>query len=92
MNHELENLSDQTKHLSPEDRLQSIGNIDRSNKQKPEKNPWLATAGSLSEDPFFDDYVAEIERYRQELDREVASHEDDCDRSKPWHNSRSNHI
>jgi Arc/MetJ-type ribon-helix-helix transcriptional regulator len=31
-------------------------------------NPWLAVAGSLVDDPFFDDYVAAIDRERQKLD------------------------
>jgi antitoxin ParD1/3/4 len=31
-------------------------------------NPWLAIAGSLVDDPFFDDYVAAIDRERQKLD------------------------
>jgi Arc/MetJ-type ribon-helix-helix transcriptional regulator len=29
-------------------------------------NPWLAVAGSLVDDPFFDDYVTVLDRYRQE--------------------------
>jgi hypothetical protein len=49
-----------------------------SNRTQPEpkeqnENPWLAISGSLADDPFFDDYIAEIERYRQELDSQAES-------------------
>nr|WP_310415187.1 element excision factor XisI family protein [Chamaesiphon sp. OTE_8_metabat_110] len=36
-------------------------------------NPWLAVAGSLVDDPFFDDYLAEIDRYRTENARARGS-------------------
>jgi hypothetical protein len=32
-------------------------------------NPWLAIAGNLVDDPFFDEYIAAIEQYREELDQ-----------------------
>ena len=45
------------------------------------KNPWLATAGNLANDPFFEEYIAEIDRYRQEIDREASELESDINRS-----------
>jgi hypothetical protein len=39
---------------------------------KPE-NPWLAVAGSLVDDPLFEDYIGSIQRYRQEIDAESPS-------------------
>lgn len=37
---------------------------------KPEEldNPWLKFGGMWADDPTFDDFVAEMERYRRELD------------------------
>lgn len=32
-------------------------------------NPWLAIAGNLVDDPFFEEYIAAIEKYRKELDQ-----------------------
>jgi len=39
---------------------------------KPEdiENPWLKFAGMWADDPHFDDFVTEIERYRREIDVE----------------------
>jgi predicted RNase H-like HicB family nuclease len=31
-------------------------------------NPWLETHGSLRDDPTFDDFLAEISHYRQQLE------------------------
>jgi antitoxin ParD1/3/4 len=42
-------------------------------------NPWLAVAGSLVDDPFFDDYVAEIDRNRREIDSLAAVWDNDED-------------
>jgi hypothetical protein len=76
MNSEIEQIIEKTKQLSTEDKLQLIESIGNPTKVEA-ANPWLAIAGSLSDDPFFEDYIAEIERYRQELDREAINAEDD---------------
>jgi hypothetical protein len=39
---------------------------------KPE-NPWLTVAGSLVDDPFFEEYIGSIQRYRQEIDAQSPS-------------------
>nr|WP_309738144.1 element excision factor XisI family protein [Chamaesiphon sp. OTE_20_metabat_361] len=49
--------------LNPEDVLAGLRAKLRT------ENPWLAVAGNLVDDPFFDDYVAEIDRYRTESAR-----------------------
>jgi len=36
-------------------------------------NPWLEVHGSLRDDPTFDDFMAEIARYRQQLDAEESA-------------------
>jgi predicted RNase H-like HicB family nuclease len=42
---------------------------------KPEEleHPWLKFAGTWADDPTFDDFVAEMERYRRELDAEYEA-------------------
>jgi len=35
-----------------------------------EPNPWLATFGHAADDPDFEDYLAEIQRYRNQVDEQ----------------------
>ena len=67
MSSELQNILAQAQKLDPQEQIQLISHLSNRVKSKSD-NPWLATAGSLVDDPFFDDYVAEIERYRKDLD------------------------
>ena len=67
MSSELQNILAQAQKLDPQEQIQLISHLSNRVKSK-SNNPWLATAGSLVDDPFFDDYIAEIERYRRELD------------------------
>jgi hypothetical protein len=67
MSSELQNILEQAQKLDPQEQIQLINHLGNRVKSR-SNNPWLATAGSLVDDPFFDDYVAEIERYRKELD------------------------
>ena len=67
MSSELQNILEQAQKLDPQEQIQLISHLGNRVKSR-SNNPWLATAGSLVNDPFFDDYIAEIERYRQELD------------------------
>jgi hypothetical protein len=75
MSPELERILSQAQQLDRESRIQLINRLSDQTKPQPEpvENPWLAIAGSLSDDPFFDDYIAEIERYRQEVDSQAES-------------------
>jgi hypothetical protein len=78
MSPELERILSQAQQLvgkasleeNRESQIQLISRLSNQTQPQPElvENPWLAIAGSLSDDPFFDDYIAEIERYRQEVD------------------------
>jgi hypothetical protein len=79
MSPELERILSQARQLigvasleeNRESQIQLISRLSNQTQPQPENtvdNPWLAIAGSLSEDPFFDEYIAEIERYRQEID------------------------
>lgn len=67
MSSELEYILEQAQKLDPQEQIQLISHLGNRVKSR-STNPWLATAGSLVDDPFFEDYIAEIERYRQELD------------------------
>jgi hypothetical protein len=81
MSPELESILSQAQQLvgvaSPmenrESQIQLISRLSNQTQPQPEENPWLAVAGSLVDDPFFDDYIAEIDRYRQELDSQEES-------------------
>jgi hypothetical protein len=71
MSPELERILSQAQQLDRQSQIQLISHL--SNQTQPEtkdptENPWLAIAGSLVDDPLFEEYVAEIDRYRQEID------------------------
>jgi antitoxin ParD1/3/4 len=59
--------------LNPEDVLAGLRAKLRTD------NPWLAVAGSLVDDPFFDDYVAAINRERRKFDSLAAVWDNDED-------------
>ncbi len=73
MSPELEQILSQAQQLDRESQIQLISRLSNQTQPQPEENPWLAIAGSLSDDPFFDEYIAEIERYRQEVDSQAES-------------------
>ncbi|NEP41509.1 MAG: STAS-like domain-containing protein [Okeania sp. SIO2H7] len=43
-------------------------------REKNPNNPWLQMAGIFADDPDFDDFLAEIEQYRRELDAEQEAY------------------
>lgn len=59
--------------LNPEDVLAELRAKLRT------ENPWLAVAGSLVDDPFFDDYVAAIDKERRKFDSLAAVWDNDED-------------
>jgi hypothetical protein len=76
MSPELKDILSQAQKLDRQSQIQLISYLsDRTQSESKEQNdnPWLAIAGSLVDDPFFDDYIAEIDRYRQELDAQAES-------------------
>jgi hypothetical protein len=73
MSPELERILSQAQQLDRESQIQLISRLSNQTQPQPEENPWLAVAGSLVDDPFFEDYMAEIDRYRQELDSQEES-------------------
>ena len=72
MNSDIEQILEQTKQLKPQDQIELINKLADRNQAESKHNPWLAIAGSLNDDPFFDDYVAEIDKYREEIDRQES--------------------
>jgi hypothetical protein len=73
MSPELELILSQAQQLDRASQIQLISRLSNQTQIQPEENPWLAIAGSLVDDPFFDDYIAEIDRYRQEVDAQEES-------------------
>jgi hypothetical protein len=73
MSPELERILSQAQQLDRASQIQLISRLSNQTQSQPEENPWLAIAGSLVDDPFFDDYIAEIDRYRQEVDAQEES-------------------
>ena len=69
--------------LSPEeqvvlfDRLGQLG-IEKQVRENvkptstPSEDPWVKYAGMFKDDPDFDDFLAEMEAYRREIDTEIA--------------------
>jgi hypothetical protein len=70
MSSELENILVQAQKLDRQEQLQLISHLKQQTKSRSKQqsdNPWLATAGSLVDDPFFEDYVAAISEYRKSV-------------------------
>lgn len=70
MSPELENILVQAQKLDPQEQIQLISRLRhqaQSRSKQQSDNPWLATAGSLVDDPFFEDYVAAISEYRKSV-------------------------
>jgi hypothetical protein len=69
MSPELENIISQVQQLDAQEQNQLLDRLATQTKPLNQSdNPWLAIAGNLVDDPFFDEYVNEIDQYRKELD------------------------
>jgi hypothetical protein len=79
MSPELERILSQAQQLDRESQIQLISRLSNQTQPQPEENPWLAIAGSLVDDPFFDDYIAEIDKERREFDSLAAVWDNDED-------------
>jgi hypothetical protein len=76
MNPIIDTILEQFKQLNPQDQRQLIAQLISQSPSTPSsENPWLATAGSLTDDPFFDEYIAAIAQYRQSQDQQLESSE-----------------
>jgi hypothetical protein len=75
MSPELENIISQVQQLDSQEQHQLLNRL--ATQTKPlnrSDNPWLAIAGNLVDDPFFDEYVGAIDRYRKELDLSLLTY------------------
>jgi hypothetical protein len=76
MSPELENIISQVQQLDSQEQHQLLDRLATQTKPLNQSdNPWLAIAGNLVDDPFFDEYIAAIEEYREELDQEELDDE-----------------
>jgi hypothetical protein len=74
MSSAIETILEQFKQLNPQEQQQLVTQLMVQARQKRlSENPWLATTGSLVDDPFYDEYVAAIEEYRQSQDQLIES-------------------
>jgi hypothetical protein len=74
MNPAIETILEQFKQLNLQEQQQLATQLmDQAKQKHSSENPWLATAGSLVNDPFFDEYVAAIENYRQSQDQQIEN-------------------
>jgi hypothetical protein len=70
MSPELENILVQAQKLDLQEQIQLISHLKQQTQSRSKQqsdNPWLATAGSLVDDPFFEDYVTAISEYRKSV-------------------------
>jgi hypothetical protein len=66
----IETILEQFKQLSYQEQQQLVTHlIDQAREKRVSENPWLATAGSLVDDPFYNEYITVIEEYRQSQDQ-----------------------
>jgi hypothetical protein len=76
MSPELENIINQVQQLDSQEQHQLLDRLTTQSKSVDQSdNPWLAIAGNLVDDPFFDEYIAAIDQYRKELDQEESDDE-----------------
>jgi hypothetical protein len=69
MSPELENIISQVQQLDSQEQHQLLDRLATQIKSLNQSdNPWLAIAGNLVDDPFFDEYIGAIDQYRKELD------------------------
>jgi hypothetical protein len=58
--------------LSPEEQTLLVQQLQQKNEDISADNPWIKYAGMFKDDPQFDEFLTEMEFYRQELDTEIA--------------------
>ncbi|NET15918.1 MAG: hypothetical protein F6K08_25390 [Okeania sp. SIO1H6] len=57
--------------LSPEDKILLVQQLQNKKENISSDNPWIKYAGMFKDDPQFDEFLGEMESYRQELDSEI---------------------
>ena len=67
----IKNLLNSIETLSSEDKTLLIQQLQNKKGYILSSNPWIKYAGIFKDEPQFDEFLTEIESYRQELDIEV---------------------
>jgi hypothetical protein len=82
MNPAIETILDQFKQLDPQEQKQLVTQLmSQAQQTRASENPWMETAGSLVDDPFYGEYIAAIEEYRQSQDQQLESDDQSLDTS-----------
>ena len=67
----VKNILNSIETLSPEDKTLLVQQLQNKKEDIASDNPWIKYAGMFKDDPQFDEFLAEMESYRQELDNEI---------------------
>lgn len=67
----IKNILKSIETLSPESKNLLVQQLQNKEEDISSDNPWIKYTGMFKDDPQFDDFLAEMESYRQELDSEI---------------------
>ncbi|MGK7902781.1 MAG: hypothetical protein AB4352_15495 [Hormoscilla sp.] len=77
----LETVIEYIESLSPEDEALLFDKLHRRELENPPQsqhtrsaNPWVRLAGKYKDDPLFDNFLADMEAYRRQLDAEMEAY------------------
>ena len=67
----IKNILKSIETLSPESKNLLVQQLQNKEEDISSDTPWIKYTGMFKDDPQFDDFLAEMESYRQELDSEI---------------------
>ena len=67
----IKNILKSIETLSPESKNLLVQQLQNKEEDISSDNPWIQYAGMFKDDPQFDEFLAEMESYRQKLDSEI---------------------
>lgn len=67
----IKNILKSIETLSPESKNLLVQQLQNKEEDISSDNPWIKYTGMFKDDPQFDDFLAEMESYRQELDSDI---------------------
>ena len=67
----IKNILKSIETLPPESKNLLVQKLQNKNEDISSDNPWIKYAGMFKYDPQFDEFLAEMESYRQKLDSEI---------------------
>ncbi len=71
----VKNILNSIETLSPEDKTLLVQQLQNKKEDISSDNPWIKYAGMFKDEPQFDEFLTEMESYRQELDNEIEQDE-----------------